>query len=62
MNDIAFIAHARRQLSHIAHRLSDTGVSPVQKEIERLQLADEIAPFVAAGGVIEVLGNTPFAH
>ncbi|OBU50135.1 hypothetical protein [Stenotrophomonas maltophilia] len=52
-------APARRQLSPIAHRPSDAVVSPVQKEIERLQLADEIAAFVAAGGVIEVLGNTP---
>ncbi|RXK68639.1 hypothetical protein ERT44_05315 [Stenotrophomonas sp. MA5] len=52
-------APPRRQLSPIPHRSSGAVVSPDQKEIERLQLADEIAAFEAAGGVIEVLGNTP---
>lgn len=50
---------ARRQSSPVTHRPGDFTASPDQKEIERQQLAAEIAAFKAAGGVIEVLGNTP---
>lgn len=52
-------APPRRQMGPLAQRLSESAPTQEQKDIERQQIAAEIAAFQAGGGVIEVLGNTP---